>query len=127
LDKLLGSTVLFGQQVEIVKTWDLGSAGERWWAPALGCVELQWQSANLQPDGSRRIREEGTAVSLTLGEPDERVFDLGASYDEVKPSELRRREMKAAGVPWSPELAEAGEQEDQHFAVACQVPTTPPQ
>jgi hypothetical protein len=96
-------------------------------ASALGCKELQWQRASLQPDGSRRIRLEGKLVSFTLGEPDARLFDLGPSYAEVKPSELLRRKMKAAGVPWIPELAEASEREDQHFAVACQVPATPPQ
>jgi hypothetical protein len=127
LDKLLGQTVLFGQPVDVVKTWDRGSAGERWLAPALGCLELQWQNADLQPDGSRRIRLDGKLVSFTLGEPDPRLFDSGGSYAEVKPSELLRREMKAAGVRWSPELAEASEREDQHFAVVCQVPATPPQ
>jgi hypothetical protein len=127
-DTLLGQTVLFGQPVDVVETWDLGSAGQRWVAPALGCKELQWQNATLRPDGSRRIELEGKLVSFTLGEPDPRLFDLGPSYAEVKlPSDLLRREMKAAGVPWIPELAEAGEQEDQHFALACQEPATPPQ
>jgi hypothetical protein len=119
LDKLLSRTVLFGQQVDVVKTWDRGSAGERWLAPALGCLELQWQSANLQPDGSRRVWLDGKLVSFTLGEPDARLFDLGTSYAEVKPSELLRREMKAAGVPWSPQLAEEGEREDYKYAAAC--------
>jgi hypothetical protein len=120
--------VLFGQSVDVVKTWDLGSAGQRWVAPALGCKELQWQRASLQPDGSRRIEMEAKLVSFRPGEPDARLFDLGPSYAEVKlPSDLLRREMKAAGVPWSPELAQASEREDQHFAVACRVPVTPPQ
>jgi len=119
LDKLLGQTVLFGQQVDVVKTWDLGSAGERWLAPALGCKELQWQRASLQPDGSRRIEEEGKLVSFILGEPDPRLFDPGPNYAEVKPSELRRREMKASGVPWSPNFAEESAKEDQSYAAAC--------
>jgi hypothetical protein len=89
--------VLFGQKVAIVKTWDRGSGGEAWLAPALGCKELQWQQASLQPDGSRRIELEGKLVSFTLSEPDARLFDLGTSYTEVKPSELLRREVKAAG------------------------------
>jgi hypothetical protein len=127
LDKLLGQTVLFGQQVDVVKTWDRSSGGEEWLAPALGCKELQWQKATLQPDGSRRIELEGKLVSFTLGEPDARLFDLGASYAEIKPSELRRREMKAAGVPWSPKLAEESVREDQKYAAACQIAATPPQ
>jgi hypothetical protein len=111
--------VLFGQQVDVVKTWDRGSGGQEWLAPALGCKELQWQNATLQPDGSRRIESEGKLVSFTLGEPDERFFDPGASYAAIKPSELLRREMKAAGVPWSPRLAEEGVKEDQGYAAGC--------
>jgi hypothetical protein len=119
LDKLLRQTVLFGQQVDVVKTWDRGSGGEEWLAPALGCKELQWQNATLQPDGSRRIEKEGKLVSFTLGEPDARFFDLGAGYAEIKPSELLRRQMKAAGVPWSAELAEESVREDQGYVAAC--------
>jgi hypothetical protein len=127
LDKLLGQTVLFGQQADVVKTWDRGSGGEEWLAPALGCKELQWQDATLQPDGSRRIEMEAKLVSFRPGEPDARLFDLGATYAEIKPSELLRREMKAAGVPWSAELAEESVQEDQSYVAACQVAPTPPQ
>ena len=118
-DKLLGQTVLFGEKVAIVKTWNHGSGGEAWLAPLLGCKELQWQNAILQPDGSRKIKEEGKLVSFSLGEPDPRLFDLGAGYAEVKPSELLRREVKAAGDLWSPQLAEEGEREDFRYAAAC--------
>jgi len=122
LDKLLGHTTLFGQPVNVVGTWDLGSGGERWVAPALGCKELQWQHATVQSDGSRRIDFEGKLVSFTLGEPDVRLFDLGASYAEIKPSELLRRQMEAAGVQWNPELAKEGVREDEGFAAVCQMP-----
>jgi hypothetical protein len=119
LDKLLGRAVLFGQEVDVVKTWDLGSGGEEWLAPALGCKELQWQNATLQPDGSRRIELEGKLVSFTLGEPDARFFDSGVRYAEIKPSELRRREMQAAGVPWSSALEQVSVREDYEYAAAC--------
>jgi len=124
LDKLLGRTTLFGQPVNIVKTWDRGSAGQRWVAPALGCLELQWQSASFQPDGPRKVRLEGKLVSFTLGEPDARLFDRGARYDEVKPSELLRRGMKAAGVNWGLRLAAEGVKKDQEYAAACETPAT---
>jgi len=119
LDKLLAQTVLFGQKVDIVKTWDHGSAGQEWLAPALGCKELQWQNASLRPDGSRRIDMEGKLVSFNLGEPDARLFDPGTGYTELKPSELLRREMKAAGVPWSPELDEEADKEDYRYTAVC--------
>ena len=118
-DKPLDHTALFGQKVDIVKTWDRGSAGQEWLAPDFGCKELQWQTASLRPDGSRRIEMEGKLVSFNLGEPDARLFDLGTTYTEVKPSELLRREMKVAGLPWSPELDKAGEREDHEYATAC--------
>ena len=66
-------------------------------------------------------------VHHTLGEPDARFFDLGASYAEIKPCELLRRETKAAGVRWSPELAEESVREDQRYAAACQIALPPPQ
>lgn len=122
LDKLLGRTTLFGQLVDVVKTWDRGSGGEEWLAPALGCKEFQWQNATMQSDGSLRIDSEAKPLSFTLGEPDVRLFDLGARYTEIKPSELRRRELKAAGVHWNPELAKEGVQEDERYAAACQMP-----
>jgi len=122
LDKLLGRTTLFGQLVDVVKTWDRGSGGEEWLAPALGCKEFQWQNATMQSDGSRRIDLEAKLLSFTLGEPDVRLFDLDARYTEIKPSELRRRELKAAGVHWNPELAKESVQEDERYAAACQMP-----
>ena len=122
LDKLLGRTALFGQPVNVVGTWDLGSGGERWVAPALGCKELQWQNATLQSDGSRKIDFEGKLVSFTLGEPDVRLFDLGVSYAEIRPSELLRRQIVAAGVHWNSELAKEGVREDERYAAACQMP-----
>ena len=118
-DKLLGRTVLLGQAADLVKTWDRGSAGEEWLAPGLGCKELQWQTATLRPDGSRRIEAAGKLVSFALGEPDARLFDPGTSYAEVKPSELLRREMQMAGLPWSSDLDKAGEREDHEYATAC--------
>ena len=121
-DKLLGRTTLFGQLVDVVKTWDRGSGGKEWLAPALGCKEFQWQNATIQSDGSPRIDLDGKLVSLTLGEPNARLFDLGASYAEIRPSELLRRELKAAGVHWNPELAKEGVQEDERYAADCRMP-----
>ena len=72
--------------------------------------------------GSRKIREEGKLVSFSLSEPDPRLFDLGAGYAEVKPSELLRREMKAAGRAL---IAERAAEEDQKYAADCEVPVTP--
>jgi len=71
--------------------------------------------------GSRKIREEGKLVSFSLSEPDPRLFDLGAGYAEVKPSELLRREMKAAGRAL---IAERAVEEDQKYAATCEVPVT---
>lgn len=127
LDKLLGQTVLFSQQVDIVKTWDRGSGGQEWLAPGLGCKEFQWQNAVSEPDGSRKIGSEGKPVRFSLGEPDPRLFDLGASYAEVRPSELLRREMRASGVRWNSELAKEAAQQDEGYAAACQMSTAPPQ
>ena len=44
---------------------------------------------------------------------------MRTSYTEIKPSELLRRKMKAAGLRWSPELAKAGAREEQNYAAAC--------
>jgi len=119
-DMLLGQTVLFGQQVELVKTWYGSREVQEWLAPALGCKLLQWRTATLQPDGSRRIENEGKLVSFALGEPDARLFDPGTSYAEVTSSEMLRRVGKAAGLPWSPEAAEEGIRDDQFQAATCQ-------
>ena len=67
LDKLLGRTTLFGQLVDVVKTWDRGSGGEEWLAPALGCKEFQWQNATMQSDGSRRIDLGSKATQFHAG------------------------------------------------------------
>jgi hypothetical protein len=64
-----------------------------WRAPSLGCQSLGYTSYVKESDGNSRPRAEGRPTSLTLGEPDAGLFDLGTNHEELRPSERVRRQV----------------------------------
>jgi hypothetical protein len=69
----------------------------QWRAPAAGCEAVQGYTQVLQPDGSTLKAAEMRLVKLQLGEPDARLFDVGAAYAEVRPSESGAAQLRALG------------------------------
>jgi hypothetical protein len=55
-------------------------------AVTLGCENLYSRSEARQADGSFAVTAEFKLTTLRLGDPDDRLFDTGLSFEEVPPS-----------------------------------------
>ncbi len=102
----IGSAVVAGQQATVVvhnePSKGSGGATQRlteWRIRALSCQRIQFRLEEAQADGSWKLVAEGRPVSLTLGEPDPRLFEERAGYVELKPSERVRRQLTRLGHP----------------------------
>ena len=84
--------------------------------PSLGCEKLGYRSYSKESDGSSRLQAEGRAISLTVGEPDVGLFDLGTNYAELKPSERLRRQVQRLGIPWDDNMQEYGVRMDRVYS-----------
>lgn len=78
---------------------------EVWLAPELNCTSVKYVVSKPAPDSGWTVEAHGEATSITLGEPDPRLFDLPTDYSELPPvetfSELRKLHGRAP-VPPSP-------------------------
>lgn len=79
----VGEDTILGHPSTHVKFTFSGITTDRWHAKDLGCLLLQ--EVNTFEDGSREIRK---ITSLTLGAPDEKLFQLPSNPHEVPPSEF---------------------------------------
>ena len=115
--RVISRETLFGQPVVILqKTYKTENIRiTKWLAPQLGCESLQWRLETQQPDGSYKLETDEKLISLEMKEPDPFLFDLGAHYDEVLPSEMIRRALHSIGVPESPESQQHGERADPYL------------
>src|SRR5205807_3085481 len=92
-----------------------GSQSTDWRAPDLGCVSFQYVLEKRQPDGSYKLSTKEKPVSLQLGEPDQRLFEIGAEYAEVHPSEAFGKVLALLGKTPRPETAERDKNQDQLY------------
>jgi hypothetical protein len=110
----VGQDTVAGQDVMVVVSESPIFNGQRtrkmtdWRAPALACRTLAYRVEDQQADGSWWLRTEGCVASLKLEESDPKLFDEGADYTEVKPSEIQRKLLELRGIPvdeatWSQE------------------------
>lgn len=111
-ETLLGYDMVLDQQTAIVRKKPIPtSEGQNvtdtiWRALGLSCQILRYQVEMEEPDGSQQLVTEGKAVSLKFGEPDSALFDTGANYAEMKPSELLRLKAQRLGIAWNPSEVE---------------------
>jgi len=108
---LLRNDTLLGHNVAVVSESYTDTV---WRAPNLGCEVIQRRSG-YKHDGAFKLQSEMRPLRLKRGEPDPRLFDEGAGYTELKPSELLRRVMAKAGIPWDANLQQEGERSDKIF------------
>jgi hypothetical protein len=92
---IVGNELIMNQETVIY----LATAGDRQmkvsFAPGLGCEVLRVQATDTR---SGKALGENRLLQFKLGEPDPHLFDLGANFAEVKPSELRALQRKAIGA-----------------------------
>lgn len=84
-------------------------------APQLGCETLEYSVEVAHPDGTRYILDKARVVSLTLGDPDESLFEVSPTLTEVLPSEMWRRYAEIRGVSPTPQEAETWAREDEAY------------
>ena len=84
---------------EVVKLVEDDQAAEIsvWRAPALGCTELRRLAEFRGPDGRITEESELRAVSVVVGEPDSRLWQIPADFENVPFSEKLRRQAAARG------------------------------
>jgi hypothetical protein len=98
----LGNEIIMGQETVGV-VWP-GSHGSdkrvsEWRATNLNCQSLRVRIDDKLPDGSFKLHNDISAVSLVLGEPDPSLFNIPQDYAELKPSEFLHREADRLNMP----------------------------
>ena len=94
-ERISGDAVVAGQRTLLVVDDSNPNVQEkRWFAPDLGCNIVQYQKLTKQGNLLTEIQ----SFKLLVAEPDPQLFDLGASYAEVLPSELIKRHSAAVGL-----------------------------
>jgi hypothetical protein len=83
----------------------------RWLAPKLGCEDMYYKSEALGTDGASSISSEARISDLRLGEPDPNLFDLGAEYTEMKPSQAQNLLLQRINPSLSPREVEGARTE----------------
>jgi hypothetical protein len=71
----------------------------RWASPEFGCEDLYYTSELVDPDGAVvMLSLESKMTTLIKGEPDARLFDTGAAFEEVAPSEAESRLLASLNI-----------------------------
>jgi hypothetical protein len=115
-ETLVGFEALDGRHAAVVKEPLTGNTQVTAWRDStLGCATLQLNDERVQPDGTRKLVAQSRLVSLSLDEPDPALFDTGAGYTEMKPSERLRKQTEHDGVAWDENLERQGERLDKAY------------
>jgi len=123
----LSYEILFGRRVAVVKTAPANVFGTTYWrSPDLDCEALQSRVETVKA-GRVVVQTEQRAVSLELEEPEARLFDEGANYTELRPSELLRKEVEKEGLSWNADLQTQGQLEDAAYSTRKKIAAGPRQ
>lgn len=75
----------------------------RWASPQFGCEDLHYTSEIVDSEGAVvMLSLETTMTSLTAGDPDPQLFDPGASYEEVTPSQAEAALLASLNIQEDP-------------------------
>jgi len=97
-----------------------------WRSPDLDCETLQYRVETFKAGGVA-VQSEQRAVSLELEEPDTKLFDEGANYVDLRPSELLRKEAEREGISWNADLQKQGQLEDDTYSTRKKIAPGPRQ
>jgi len=117
LGYLLRFDTLNGERVAVVQSEEGGYRLTRWLAPRLGCEALAYESEQSQNDGSFKLAAQGKLVNLVFGDPDARLFDEGADYTELKPSDVQNRFAESAGLTQTEEMRQQALKLDKTYGI----------
>jgi hypothetical protein len=110
--KVLGRDVILGHAVIRIEADSSDGRLVDWKAPDLACETVEFTFEERQPDGSLKLKAHERAVSLDIGEPPPDVFDSGANYEEMKPSEAQARYFRKLGIPEDPATKQSAKRSD---------------
>jgi len=113
--KVIGRDVILGHTVMRIEADMSAERMVDWKAPDLACQALEFTFEERQPDGSLKLKTHEKAVSLDIGEPPSNIFDSGASYEEMKPSEAQARYFRKVGAPEDAASKRSAEQSDRTY------------
>jgi hypothetical protein len=114
-EALLRFEVLFGVRFAVVKTIPVDVFGTTSWrSPELGCETLQYETETVRA-GRAVVLTKQRLVSFAWAEPGSKLFDAGAHYTELRPSELLRKQAGAEGGLWNADLAKLAAAEDAMY------------
>lgn len=85
-------------------------------AMGLSCQSLEYTAERKLPDHSWKLVTEGRAVSLSLKEPDRRLFEGDSKYLELKPSQMQMRLLKKMGIPEDEKMRKQIESLDEVYS-----------
>jgi len=112
---VIGDDVVLGHKAIRIQS-DLSSGRIiDWKAPDLACETLEFTFEERQPDRSLKLKTHEKAVSLDIGEPPSNMFDSGADYAEMKPSEAQARYFQKVGAPEDAASKQSAEQSDINY------------
>ena len=113
--KGIGDDVVLGHKVVRIDSNLSSGRVIDWKAPDLACEALAFTFEERQPDGSLKLRTHVKAVSLDLREPPSDIFDSGAEYVEMKPSEAQARYFQKVGVQEDEASKQSAQQSDIQY------------
>lgn len=82
----------------------------------LGCQSLLDQVEDQQPDGSWAVVAETRTAGLTIGQPDPSLFDTGAAYAEMSPSQMLRKAEAYSGTAASYGTDQTAKAQDKAYS-----------
>lgn len=106
---------LLGHEVAVIQSSTEGERGTFWRSRDLGCEELQFRYESVRPDGTLKVTSEERLVSLKIGEPDPRLFDIGSNLTEMKPSDAHRLFFQKLPIPEDEDTKRVSEQLDAKY------------
>jgi hypothetical protein len=115
-EQLIRTDVVLGQNVAVVEIENGSALSTRWRALDLGCEELGYTYEEKGQDGAWRVVTQRKPASLTLGEPDAKLFEIPATAVEAKPSEVSRKYRTLLGTPETPQEKAQDERRDRRYS-----------
>ena len=88
----------------------------QWRALSLNCEALKAIIEEKQPDGTYKMHNQISTVSLVLGEPDPSLFAVPKDYTEMKPSEFMHKEAAKLGAPVTADMEKTAEKHDEQYS-----------
>jgi len=114
--QLVRTDVVLGQNAAVVELQNGDSRSTEWRAQDLACEELGYTYEQKGQDGAWRTVTQRKSVSLTLGEPDPKLFEIPATAVEAKPSDVSARYRALLGMAGSPQDKAQDERRDRRYA-----------